>query len=114
MILELKYKSWRGRPLLTVALGADGKRYFKEGKRWLSDGPRAREWRAMLGLFRKSDWYGFHLSGCKSNQYLAATCSEACSIMSKKLHNEFGGFPEDFKPSRDERNVYRSSLETYG
>jgi hypothetical protein len=114
MILELKYRSYVGRPLKTVALGEDGKRYFKEGKRWLSDGPRAKEWRALLSVFRKSDWDGFHSSGCSRNQYLVSECNPECEIFTRQLFNFFGGFPENFNPKHDERNEYLSSLETYG
>lgn len=120
MILTLDLKNYHGKSLTTVATGEDGKRYFKERNGlWKSDGARASEWETLYSLFRRSDWAsrrGEHVSGCPANQYLSASCNTECENLTRMLWR-YGGPPASWKeepPSRDERNEYRSSVESYG
>lgn len=115
MLLTFDLKDYHGNILDSVATGEDDERYFLEADgKWRTDGKRAKQWRALLTSFRKSDWYGFHISGCQCNQYMAAQCSTECRTMDELLHDLYGGFPKDFNPSRDERNHYRSGVAEYG
>jgi hypothetical protein len=117
MLLTLDKRDWHGEPLDNVATGEDGERYFFENGLWQKDGKRAKQWRALLTSFRRSDWYshnGFHISGCRCNQYLVTECKPECGTLQQLLYDEYGGFPDNFDPGKDERNQYRSSVESYG